>query len=120
MATNILIVEDDDIMGKVTQNYFIKKGYHVDLAIDGQKAMEMLQNNSYQLVVTDLNMPYVNGQQLIEAIKRNNYGKIKIIVMTTMGTEAMIAEIFALGADDFITKPFKASELLARAQKLVF
>ncbi len=116
---NILVVDDSEISTISTQRLFAKSGYHVDIALNGMQAMEKLMDNKYDAVVTDLSMPYVSGQQLIKAIKRNGYDDMKIIVVTSTNNEATISEVLAGGADDYILKPFKASELFNRVIKLI-
>lgn len=116
---NILVVEDHEITYLAAQKLFAKHGYNVDLAMDGMEAMEKLLNNSYHVVVTDLAMPNVTGQELIKAIRRNKYNKTRILVVTSTYDEATVKETFDIGADDFIPKPYQAKELLARVQKLL-
>ena len=74
---NILVVNDNELNYTAVRKLLTKEGYNVTVAVDGLQAMEMLMNNSsYDLVVTDMMMPQVTGQQLLEAIKRNLYSKI--------------------------------------------
>lgn len=117
---HILIVEDNELMIAQTQKLFERAGYIVDVARNGMDAMEKLMSgDKYDLLVTDLTMPVLSGQELIEAVRRNQYGDLKIMVLTASTGEATITETFALGADDCITKPFNPKDLLYRVQKLL-
>lgn len=116
---NILLVEDHDVTSIAVQKLFAKHGYNVDVAVDGRHAIEKMSGNAYDMVVTDLAMPNVTGQQLISNIRNSMRSKIKILVVTSITTEDVIKETFTLGADDFLTKPFQSSDLLNRVQKLL-
>ena len=122
MSTNnpkILVVEDNEIASLQIRKIFEKQGYHVDVAMNGMEAMEKLMGDSYDIMLTDLAMPVVNGQQLIEAVKRNEYDKMKIFVVTAYSGEQTVKEMFNLGVDDYITKPYNTKDLLQRVQKLL-
>ena len=122
MSTNnpkILVVEDNEIASLQIRKIFEKQGYHVDVAMNGMEAMEKLMGDSYDIMLTDLAMPVVNGQQLIEAVKRNEYDKMKIFVVTAYSGEQTVKEMFNLGVDDYITKPYNTRDLLQRVQKLL-
>lgn len=122
MSTNnpkILVVEDNEIASLQIRKIFEKQGYHVDVAMNGMEAMEKLMSDAYDIMLTDLAMPVVNGQQLIEAVKRNEYDKMKIFVVTAYSGEQTVKEMFNLGVDDYITKPYNTRDLLQRVQKLL-
>jgi DNA-binding response OmpR family regulator len=87
--------------------------------MNGMEAMEKLMSDAYDIMLTDLAMPVVNGQQLIEAVKRNEYDKMKIFVVTAYSGEQTVKEMFNLGVDDYITKPYNTRDLLQRVQKLL-
>ncbi len=122
MSTNnpkILVVEDNEIASLQIRKIFEKQGYQVDVAMNGMEAMEKLMGDAYDIMLTDLAMPVVNGQQLIEAVKRNEYDKMKIFVVTAYSGEQTVKEMFNLGVDDYITKPYNTKDLLQRVQKLL-
>lgn len=119
-SARILLVEDNALMAIQTQKLFERAGYIVDVAANGMDAMEKLMSgDSYNLLVTDLNMPVLSGQQLIEAVKRNQYDALKILVLTASTGELTIMDTFTLGADDCITKPYNPKDMLHRVQKLL-
>ena len=117
---NILVVDDNELNYTAVRKLLTKEGYNVTVAVDGLQAMEMLMNNSsYDLVVTDMMMPQVTGQELLEAIKRNLYNNIKVIIVSSMQNETMIAEAFKAGADDYLIKPINPTDLLLRIRKIL-
>ena len=97
-----------------------KDGYDVIVAEDGRKALEILRddNDSIQLVITDLMLPYISGTELIEHI-RNNTPSMPIIVLSTSNQEEIITDAFMMGVNDFITKPFSPNELSMRVKRTI-
>ncbi len=116
---NILLVEDHDVTSFAIVKLFTRNGHEVEVAADGRHALEKMASNKYDLVVTDLAMPVVTGQQLIENIRNVQQNKVKILVVSSLTTEQTIQETFVLGADDFLPKPFQANDLLLRIEKLL-
>ena len=117
MAT-ILIIEDDDIMLKAVRNILTKSGYNVITAKDGKEAFEQMDHADYDIVVTDLMMPYANGLEVVSRL-RNDSTKRHVSVVSSVGNEDTITEAFRLGADDYLKKPIMAGELLLRIKKLL-
>lgn len=114
----ILVAEDEAIMLALLEKNLRDEGYDVFLANDGQEAIEQLQQQAPDLVITDILMPYTSGMELISYI-RSQHPELPIIVLSALGQEATVMEAFKLGADDFITKPFVPAELSLRIQKLL-
>ena len=102
----LLIVDDEDDLRYLMAEYFYEQNFNVSLAADGQEALEMYTNQSYDLIVTDVRMPKMNGLQLLKAIKTNN-PKFPVILMT--GFELSKSDIANIRypADAYITKPFQ-------------
>ncbi len=119
-AANILIIEDDSIMLLAIRSILAKSGYNLITAKDGKEAFEKLDTEEYDVVVTDLMMPYANGLEVVSKI-RNDISKrhVSIIVCSSVGNEETITEAFRLGADDYLKKPIKAEELLMRVKSLL-
>ncbi len=118
--SNILVIEDDDIMLKAIRNILGKDGYVVITAKDGKEAFEKLENADYQVVVTDLMMPYANGLEVVSRLRSDETKRnVGIIVISSVGNEETITEAFRLGADDYLKKPIMAGELLIRIRKLL-
>ena len=119
MAT-ILIIEDDDIMLKAVRNILSKSGYNVITAKDGKEAFEQMDNADYDIVITDLMMPYANGLEVVSRLRNDSTKRhVSIIVVSSVGNEETITEAFRLGADDYLKKPIMAGELLLRIKKLL-
>lgn len=119
MAT-ILIIEDDDIMLKAIRNILTKSGYEVMTAKDGKEAFELLDNSDYDIVITDLMMPYANGLEVVSRLRSDSTKRhVSVIVVSSVGNEETITEAFRLGADDYLKKPIMAGELLIRIKKLL-
>jgi len=118
--SNILVIEDDDIMLKAIRNILGKDGYTVITAKDGKEAFEKLENEDYDVVVTDLMMPYANGLEVVSRLRSDETKRnVGIIVISSVGNEETITEAFRLGADDYLKKPIMAGELLIRIRKLL-
>lgn len=118
---NILLVEDDAMLQK-SLSYFLKANeFKVTDFDNGLDALNYLNSEieNVDLVITDLNLPFAGGQQVIHDIRKNKQSKLPIIVLTSSGVEATELEIFDLGADEFITKPFSPQVLLRRIDKLL-
>ena len=118
----ILYIEDELVMQNIVGRILTREGYEVDVASNGKEAIQFLLESTihYDLVITDIMMPYANGFEIISKIKNNNsQNKIPIIVISSVGNEDSILEAFKLGADDFLKKPIMAGELLIRVKRLI-
>ena len=112
----ILIIEDNPMVVKSLQFKLSKEGYTVVTATDGREGVKMLEDQEYDLIITDLMLPFISGVQLIEHIKKNR-ADTPIIVLSTSKQEDIILEAFNLGVQDFITKPFSPNELSLRVKR---
>ncbi len=115
----ILVAEDEDIMLKTIDLRLRKDGYEVFLAEDGLIALEKIGRLSFDLIITDIMMPYASGLEIINIVRKNQDKKIPIIILSAMGQEDVVLEAFQLGADDYITKPFSPNELSVRVKRLI-
>jgi two-component system response regulator VicR len=116
----VLIIEDEELMIKALEFRLKKDGYDVYLARDGSQGIEMLGRDSYDLVLTDIMMPFVSGLEVVSYIKNHPLMKdTPVIVLSSIGLEKVVMEAFDLGVDDFITKPFNLGELVVRIKKFV-
>ncbi len=110
----ILIVEDSDstraMMRAIVED--IGEDFHVIEAANGFEALKILPAENFDLIITDINMPDINGLELINFIKTSpRYNDIPLIIVSTESTEEDRRRGMALGADDYITKPFKPEQL---------
>ena len=92
-------------------------GHQVILTRDGREALQLVEMQQPDLIITDILMPFISGLELIGIIKSSLHRKIPIIVLSGMDQEATVLEAFELGADDFLTKPFNAVELSMRVKR---
>lgn len=120
MISKILIVEDEELMLKSLEFRLKKDGYQVFAAKDGVNALELIKENQFDLIITDIMLPFVGGLEIVSKVKTDPATKnTPVIVLSAVGLENVVLEAFQLGADDFITKPFNLSELSIRVKKHV-
>ncbi|MFD2827069.1 response regulator transcription factor [Leeuwenhoekiella polynyae] len=112
----ILIIEDNPMVVRSLEFKLKKEGYEVVVAEEGRQAMKLLLEETFDLILTDLMLPFVTGTQIIEHIKKT-YPNIPVIVLSTSTQEDIITDAFKMGVDDFITKPFSPSELSLRVKR---
>lgn len=115
---HILLVEDEPKIARSLQDQLKEKGFTADLAFDGQVAEKMFQQNSYALIILDINLPIKNGLELCAQFRKKNKN-VPIIMLTALGEIQDKLEAFDLGADDYLVKPFNFNELLARIKVFV-
>lgn len=115
--TKILLVEDDkSIISSLTQ-FLTAEGYSVDSASGQTKALDLLENERFDLVLLDISLSEGNGFAVCKAIK-SNYN-IPVIFLTASGDEYSTVTGFELGADDYIAKPFRPRELASRIRNIL-
>lgn len=112
-ADHILIVEDEDSLIFTLQDTLDSEGYHTSVAKDGNEALEMVKENTYDLVLLDLMLPGISGYEVCEQIRDMDY-TFPIIMLTARDQEIDKVTGLKIGADDYMTKPFGVKELLAR------
>lgn len=116
-SRTILIAEDEALVLKMLSYRLKKEGYNVLTAGDGRQALQCLRTNTPDLVITDLMMPYHNGLEILEYVKKSINMRIPVIVLSASGQEQTVLKAFSLGADDFALKPFSPNELVSRIRK---
>lgn len=113
-AINILVVEDDADINELLCTILKKKGYVVTSAFSGSEAKMCLEMHEFKLVMLDLMLPAITGEELIEQIRKTKTMPI-IVVSAKTACETKI-QVLKLGADDFVSKPFDVQEILARVE----
>src|SRR5258708_3186909 len=113
MVSNILIVEDDLGIQEYLQEFLLENGYSVHTAADGTAALAELKKTQPDLVVLDLGLPNITGEAVCLEIKKK-YPDLPVFILTGKDSTTDIVHGLNLGADDYMTKPFEAEELLAR------
>ena len=114
----LLIVEDELTLQKALIKGFQKLGYTVDAAGDGEQALELYYSNQYNLVVLDLNLPKIDGLDVLDEI-RNENKEIPILILSARSEVNDKIIGLDMGANDYLAKPFHFSELEARARALL-
>lgn len=107
----ILIVDDEENMLKMLKTFFEEKEYKCFTANSGKEAIEIIESNQIDLVITDMKMPEMDGLELLRIIKEK-HNDISAVIMTGFAEEYTTTEALNLGADGYITKPFRNKELL--------
>ncbi len=110
----ILVVDDERQITRMLRAALQSSGYEVAVAQNGLEALERIQEQPPDLIITDLAMPEMNGVELTQAIRRS--AETPIIVLSVRDNEAMKVRALDQGADDYVTKPFNMPELLARVR----
>jgi two-component system response regulator VicR len=117
---NILVIDDDEIMLQVITAILEKEGFTVFTAITGKDVFDMLKLNPFEVVITDLMLPYVNGLEVINGLRQGEaYRQVGIIVFSAVDNEEVVTEAFRLGADDYIKKPLFTADLVTSVRKLI-
>src|SRR5690625_4715911 len=111
MENKILIIEDDLAFGKMLQLFLERKKFEVSLSTSGKQAREMLTNNHFDLLITDLKLPDDSGMELLK-IARKHTPPTPTILMTSYADVTTAVEAIKRGAADYISKPFRQEELL--------
>lgn len=115
--SNILVVEDEREIGILIKKYLEKEGYNITLAEDGLVALEKFNTEKYDLVVTDIMMPNLDGVELCKKIRK--ISNVPIIFLTAKDEEVDKLIGLMLGADGYITKPFSINEVVARVKSML-
>ena len=110
MKSRILVVDDEESIREFLDIMLRKEGYEVTCAEDGQKAIDLLAKRTFDMVISDLQMPNVTGIELLKHAK-DNYPQTVFMLITAFGTTESAVEAMKMGAYDYVTKPFKIDEV---------
>ncbi|MCD6013196.1 MAG: response regulator [Flavipsychrobacter sp.] len=117
---NILVIDDDTIMLKTIQYILNKDGYNVVTATDGREAYELLDYSMYDVVITDLRMPRMDGMELISKLKGSQQNRtLGIIIVSMVKNKNTMADAMQMGADYFLHKPIIVDELRDTVKRLI-
>lgn len=112
----ILIIEDDISIARLIKTYVSFVGYEAAIAPDGELALVMLGEEKYNLVILDLMLPHVDGEMVLETIKKL---RLPVIVVSAKSSLVDRVRLLRAGADDYITKPFESADLIARIEAVL-
>ena len=113
----VLLVEDEARIRDIVQDYFAAHGLDCDLARDGEEALDLLRDHDYDAILLDILMPRLDGFQVCAAVRRKS--RVPILFLTALGSETDVLRGYALGCDDYVTKPFSLAVLLAKTRALI-
>ena len=115
----IVLAEDNSTLSMLLKFRLEKEGYELFPTSDGKSALEAIEFNQPDLIITDIMMPFVSGLEVISHVRHKLNSEVPIIVFSSAGQEEMVLKAFDLGANDFMGKPFSPNELVIRVKKLV-
>lgn len=107
----ILVVDDEAMIRNLLEKILTKEGYKILLAKDGQEALEIINAKKVDMIVSDMKMPRMSGLDLLKSVKKDR-PEIGVVIMTGYGDTYTVKDALLLGADEYITKPFKSYEML--------
>ncbi|WP_136689336.1 response regulator transcription factor [Halorhabdus amylolytica] len=123
MSGEILVVDDDEPIRLLVSHRLQSAGYDVRVCEDGREAADLLAEGfEPTLAVLDVMMPRLDGTRLLRMIRNSEFpvdADLPIVMLTSRGREEHVLDGFESGADDYVTKPFRAAELLARVRKCI-
>lgn len=113
MSYKILIIEDEDFIRENISEMLNLSGYEVETAINGKDGVDKLSIFQPDLILCDITMPVMNGYQVLETLRNSNeHAHTPFIFLTSMANPAEIREGLSIGANDYITKPFRFNDLI--------
>jgi len=115
----ILVCEDDIMMQKAIIAKLNSDGYEVHAVSNGQAAINTLEKENFDLVITDLHMPHVTGMEIIHFIKTEKDEALPVLVISKDTLEDTVQDAYSLGVDDFINKPLRPTILSVKVKKLL-
>ena len=119
-VTTVLLADDDDIVAAIVSASLESHGLVVDRYRDGEAALSAAQDTRVNLFLLDVEMPVMDGFELLARLRADpRYARVPIAMLTGAGDEDSLARALALGADDYLVKPVSTSELLARVERLL-
>ncbi|GAA3595549.1 response regulator transcription factor [Flavivirga amylovorans] len=115
----IVLAEDNSTLSLLLKFRLEKEGYELFMAQDGREALDLIEKESPDLILTDIMMPFVSGLEVISHVRLKLDSDTPVIVFSSAGQEEMVIKAFNLGANDFMGKPFSPNELIIRVKRLL-
>ncbi len=120
MAKKIVLAEDESHIARLITFKLEREGYEVIWADDGEKALNSIKSSKPDLIILDIMMPVMDGYEVLEKVKEEEQLKaIPVIMLTAKGQEQDILKGFNSGIEDYIVKPFRPAELVARIRNVL-
>ena len=115
-SMKILLLEDDPILSEIIEEFLVEHGLHVKLFYDGKEALNAIFEDKFDILVLDINVPNLSGFELLKTLKEANIAT-PVIFITSLDQISDVKKGFALGAEDYLKKPFELEELLVRIER---
>ena len=112
----LLLLEDDPILSEIIEEFLVEHGLHVKLFFDGKEALHAIFEDKFDILVLDINVPSLNGFELLKTHKEANI-TTPVIFITSLDQISDVKKGFALGAEDYLKKPFELEGLLVRIER---
>ncbi|MBD2700419.1 response regulator transcription factor [Spirosoma sp. BT702] len=113
----LLLVEDEERLASFIRKGMSAEGYEVEVAYDGRTGLSLFRQDTYDIIILDVNLPQMNGFELCQIIRSENEG-VPVLMLTALDSLADKSDGFNAGADDYLAKPFEFQELLLRVRAL--
>jgi DNA-binding response OmpR family regulator len=117
ILSKILVIDDDKNINMLIQSLLKNENYEVIACFDGNEALERLENEKVDMLITDVMMPNMDGWELCRQVR--SFSSIPILMLTVLGETSQKVKGFGIGADDYLTKPFEPIELVLRVRALL-
>lgn len=111
---NILIIDDDKLTINALMQILENLGHNVSLALDGEKAINLISKQEYDLIISDIMMPGISGLSLVSVLRSVHLCTTPIIMMSTLNNKPLLDAAMEAGANDFIPKPFTTEDIKAK------
>lgn len=118
MNERILVIDDSPTLRKLMRFYLKKRGYSINEAANGKIGLDLIAKEAFDLVILDMNMPVMNGLEVLETLKGKDGFSVPILILSADKEEESKAAGIAFGASYYLTKPFKPEEVVARIEDI--
>lgn len=115
----IVLAEDNSVLSLLLKFRLEKDGHHLLIAKNGKEAIEFIENEDPDLILTDVMMDYFSGLEIISHVRNQLKSNTPILVFSSSGQEEMVLNAFNLGANDFMSKPLSPNELSIRVRRML-
>lgn len=120
MESKILVCEDDEVLSSMIKFKLGKDKLGEIMKVNnGKEAKNAIEENDFDLIISDIHMPFISGMQLLEFVRKEKHKNTAFIILSAEGLESTVLEAFDMGVTDFLTKPFSPGELSMRVKKLL-
>lgn len=117
--SKIVLAEDNSVLSLLLKYRLEKEGYTLFIAKDGKEAIEFIETENPDLILTDVMMDYFSGLEIISHVRNKLDSNTPILVFSSSGQEEMVLNAFNLGANDFMSKPLSPNELTIRVKRML-